>query len=138
MVKKILLSILCLHTCLFSNLYSETKAYFNSDCEKALISSINKAKSNIKVAIFTFTRFTIARALLAANKRGVKVEIILDKKQAKSEYGVKILDVLENGSISTILFDTNDDRVHMHHKFCIIDRKSVITGNFIKGSTLLF
>jgi phosphatidylserine/phosphatidylglycerophosphate/cardiolipin synthase-like enzyme len=50
-------------------------------CTEAIISQIDKAKSEILVQAYSFTSAPIAKALLNAHKRGIKVEAILDKSQ---------------------------------------------------------
>ncbi|WP_435549746.1 phospholipase D-like domain-containing protein [Desulfobacterium sp. N47] len=58
-----------------------TQVYFSpkGGCTEAIISQIDKAKSEILVQGYSFTSAPIAKALLNAHKRGVKVEAILDK-----------------------------------------------------------
>ncbi len=66
---------------------TEVSTFFNRDCEKAIINKISEAKKEIRVAIYSFTRFSIARALIKAQQSGIKVEVITDAKQANTEYG---------------------------------------------------
>ncbi|MCM8535373.1 MAG: phospholipase D-like domain-containing protein [Lentisphaeraceae bacterium] len=105
------------------------KVYFDNECEDIVIDEIAKAKKRIRVAIFTFTRFSIAKAMIKAKARKVDIQIIVDKKQAESEYGQKILNLLRKHNIEITLFPTAE-RVHMHHKFLIVDSRSVITGSY--------
>ena len=53
----------------------------NGGCTVAIISQIDKTKSEILVQAYSFTSASIAKALLNAHKRGIKVETILDKSQ---------------------------------------------------------
>jgi phosphatidylserine/phosphatidylglycerophosphate/cardiolipin synthase-like enzyme len=55
-------------------------------CTDAIIRELNKAKITVQVQAYSFTSAPIAKALLNAHKRGVKVEVILDKSQRKDEY----------------------------------------------------
>jgi phosphatidylserine/phosphatidylglycerophosphate/cardiolipin synthase-like enzyme len=59
------------------------QVYFspNGGCSDAIIKQIGEAKSTIWVQAYSFTSTPIAQALLEAHKRGVKVEVILDKSQ---------------------------------------------------------
>jgi phosphatidylserine/phosphatidylglycerophosphate/cardiolipin synthase-like enzyme len=52
----------------------------------AIIRELNKAKSTVLVQAYTFTSAPIAKALINAHKRGVKVEVILDKSQRTQKY----------------------------------------------------
>jgi phosphatidylserine/phosphatidylglycerophosphate/cardiolipin synthase-like enzyme len=71
------------------------------------------------------TSAPIAKALLDAHKRGVKVEVILDKSQRTQKY-----------SSATFLYNqgipVKIDAQHpiAHNKVMIIDGETVITGSF--------
>tara|TARA_Y100000114_G_C11637728_1_gene267671 strand:- start:10 stop:519 length:510 start_codon:yes stop_codon:yes gene_type:complete len=128
MIKKSLVLILFLCFVQFKLSVYAIEAHFDKDCEKALIGEIEKAKKEIKVAIYSFTRFSIANALKNASKKGVKVQIIWDKTQfGSSEYSEKIKGILEGSKVEVILFEGEQK---MHHKFAIIDSETVVTGSF--------
>src|SRR4051812_1673844 len=59
------------------------QVYFSpaGGCTEAVVSSLNQAKSNVFVQAYSFTSAPIAKALVDAAKRGVKVQVILDKSQ---------------------------------------------------------
>lgn len=97
----------------------------NGGCTDAIIDTINKSKSEILVQAYIFTSQPIAKALLNAHKRGVKVIVILDKKQKKNGYSPATFFV--NQGIPTYI-----DSVHAgaHDKVMIIDQETVITGSF--------
>jgi phosphatidylserine/phosphatidylglycerophosphate/cardiolipin synthase-like enzyme len=65
-----------------------TKVCFspNGGCTESIVKEINTAKSEILVQAYSFTSAPIAKALLQAHKRGVKVEAIFDKSQRKKSY----------------------------------------------------
>jgi phosphatidylserine/phosphatidylglycerophosphate/cardiolipin synthase-like enzyme len=94
-------------------------------CTEAIIKEINNAKSEILVQAYSFTSAPIAKALLNAHKRGVKVEAILDKSQRTEKYTSATF--LSNAGIPTYI-----DAKHAiaHNKIMIIDREIVITGSF--------
>jgi phosphatidylserine/phosphatidylglycerophosphate/cardiolipin synthase-like enzyme len=52
-------------------------------CTEAIIKELDKAKTSILVQAYSFTSAPIAKALLNAHKREVKVEVILDKSQER-------------------------------------------------------
>ncbi|MGA8833977.1 MAG: phospholipase D family protein [Desulfomonilaceae bacterium] len=103
----------------------------NGGCTNAIIKEIDNAKSEILVQAYSFTSTAIAKALLNAHKRGVKVEAVLDKSQRKEKYTSATF--LANSRIPTFI-----DSVHAiaHNKIMIIDGTTVITGsfNFTKGA----
>jgi len=64
------------------------EVYFspNGGCTDAIVRELDKAQSTVLVQAYSFTSYKIAKALLDAHKRGVKVEIILDKSQKSDQY----------------------------------------------------
>ena len=64
------------------------EVYFSphGGCTDATIRELTKAKSTVLVQAYSFTSAPIAKALLNAHKRGVKMEVILDKSQRTQKY----------------------------------------------------
>ncbi len=83
---------------------------------EAIIKEVDKAKSTIFVQAFSFTSAPIAKSLISAHKRGVKVEAILDKSQRKDKYSPA--DFLANSGIQ-IKIDSQHNIAH--NKIMIID-----------------
>jgi|GEM_PF-1258361 hypothetical protein len=79
------------------------EVYFSphGGCTDAIIRELNKAKITILVHAYSFTSAPIAKALLNAHKRGVKVEVILDKSQRTHKYSET--DFLVNSGIRTYI-----------------------------------
>jgi len=97
--------------------------------EKLLISKINKAKKYIYVAIFSFTNSKIARALINARKRGVKVYVIVDEGQLHNKHIRNLIrKLIRNGIIVKAKRGTGGGL--MHHKYAVIDGKIVLTGSY--------
>src|ERR1035437_11010506 len=94
-------------------------------CTEAVVSNLNKATNNVLVQAYSFTSAPIAKALVDAKKRGVKVEVILDKSQRTEKYSEA--DFLKNSGIPTLI-----DAQHAiaHNKVMIIDDCIVLTGSF--------
>ena len=82
-------------------------------------------ENHILVQAYSFTSTPIAKALLEAHKRGVKVEVILDKSQKSEKYSEA--DFLVNVGIPTKI-DTK--HAIAHNKIIVIDGAVVITGSF--------
>jgi len=66
------------------------EVYFSphGGCADAIIRELNKTKSTILVQAYSFTSAPIAKALLNAHQRGVKVEVILDPKQEPEDRSI--------------------------------------------------
>ena len=103
------------------------QVYFspNGGCTEAIIKEIDNAKSEILVQAYSFTSTSIAKSLLEAHKRNVKVEVILDKSQKSQNYSSATF--LANSKIPTFI-DSN--HAIAHNKVMIIDENTVITGSF--------
>jgi len=94
-------------------------------CTDAIVEEIDKAKSDINIQAYSFTSKPIARAIANAHKRGVRVEIILDKSNRSAKYSAA--DFTVNTGVPTYI-----DASHAiaHNKIMIIDQETVITGSF--------
>lgn len=100
-------------------------------CEDRIVEEIDKAKKTIRVQMYFFTSKAIADALIEARKRGLKVEVILDKSQEKMTYGR--FRVLRRAGVS-VYFD--GEHATANNKIMLIDRRTLITGsyNFTKAA----
>ena len=94
-------------------------------CTEAIVRELNGARSNILVQAYSFTSADIAKALLAAHRRGVRVRVILDKSQKTVKYSSATF--LVNTGIETLL---DAEHAIAHNKVMIIDGATVITGSF--------
>jgi len=94
-------------------------------CTEAVVKEINAAKASILVQAYSFTSAPIAKALVDAHKRGVQVQVILDKSQRGDKY--TSADFVLHAGIPTLI-----DAKHAiaHNKIMIIDGQTVITGSF--------
>jgi phosphatidylserine/phosphatidylglycerophosphate/cardiolipin synthase-like enzyme len=96
-----------------------------SGCTEAIIKEITNARFEILIQAYSFTSAPIAKALLTAHKRSIKVEAILDKSQRREKYTSATFFV--NAGIPTFI---DDKHAIAHDKIMIIDRETVITGSF--------
>lgn len=130
------LAALCFLACLFLGVDSnaeEFKAtgtidtYFSprGGATEAIVKEINAAKSEILVQAYSFTSKPIAKALVDARKRGVRIEAVLDKSQRREKY--TSADFIAHAGISTYI---DDRHAIAHNKIIIIDKSTLITGSF--------
>lgn len=95
-------------------------------CATRIVNRINKATDTIQVLAYSFTSKPIAIALVNAQKRGVKVEVILDKSQSSQEkYSSSTF--LDNANVPIWIDHTP---AISHNKVMTIDGKTTITGSF--------
>jgi phosphatidylserine/phosphatidylglycerophosphate/cardiolipin synthase-like enzyme len=109
---------------------ADVDVYFspNGGVTDAAVREINNAKREILIQAYSFTSTPIASALAAAEKRGLKVEAILDKSNVRQGYSS--ITFLENAGIPVYI----DDHIKIaHSKIMIIDDSEVITGSFNPG-----
>lgn len=94
-------------------------------CTTAVLDALSAAKTTVHVQAYTLTSTPIAQALVTAHRRGVKVEVILDKSQASARYSAATF--LHNAGVPVRI-----DRVHAiaHNKIIVIDGSRVLTGSF--------
>ena len=95
-------------------------------CTDAIIKELNNAKSTVLVQAYVFTSAPIAKGLLNAHKRKIKVEIILDKINiAKKSYSSAAFFFSQGIPVRI-------DSAHAiaRNKIMIIDGETVITGSF--------
>ena len=107
----------------------EIKAYFSprGGCTAAIVRNVDRAKSFVDVAIYSFTSRKIADALIRAYKRGVRVRVVADEGAARGRRCV--LPLLEKFGIP-VRYKRGSGGGLMHNKYAVIDGKVVITGSF--------
>ncbi len=96
-----------------------------SGCTDAINKVLSQARQEILVQAYSFTSAPIAKALLDAHKRGVKVNVILDKSQKTQKYSSATF--LTNAGVPTFI---DEKHAIAHNKIMVIDRETVITGSF--------
>jgi phosphatidylserine/phosphatidylglycerophosphate/cardiolipin synthase-like enzyme len=97
----------------------------NGGATESIVREIGKARNEILVQAYSFTSKPIAKALLDAHRRGVKVVAVLDKSQRTERYSGATF--LVNAGIPVYI---DDQHAIAHNKIMIIDRQTLITGSF--------
>lgn len=90
-----------------------------------IVREISDAREEILVQAYSFTSAPIVKALVAAHRRGVRVETLLDKSQRKEKYTSATF--LDHADVPVLI---DDAHAIAHNKVMIIDRGTVITGSF--------
>jgi phosphatidylserine/phosphatidylglycerophosphate/cardiolipin synthase-like enzyme len=105
----------------------------NGGAERALVECLDAARKEINIAVYTFTSRTLAKAVIRAHERGVKVAVILDGND-ESDYSKGFY--LQRHGVTVryargLPLPKKKYRFGlMHNKFAIIDDHTVITGSF--------
>lgn len=97
----------------------------NGNCAQQIIDTIAQAKKQVLVQAYSFTSASIAQALVDAKKRGVDVEVLLDKSQSRGKGSV--LPYLNEQNIATKI---DYLPAIAHNKVMVVDGKTVITGSY--------
>lgn len=108
----------------------ELKAHF-SNIHQVIIDHLRQAQSEIVAAIAWFTDRDIFDALCRKAGSGIRVSVALigdEINRGPGKLNFQRLEVL-GGSV-TFLRPSSRAEPTMHHKFCVIDRSTVITGSY--------
>lgn len=97
----------------------------NGGVEHMIVQHIGGAKTSVRVLAYGFTSKPIAATLIAAQKRGVDVQVIVDK-STPSGRGNAVAMLVQGGV--TVLVD--DDHRIAHNKTMVVDGWSVQTGSY--------
>ena len=98
--------------------------------DEILIGLIGQARQQVLVQAFSFTHKRIARALVDAHRRGVRVEVLADDRQDRQLEGSVLADLVRNGV--TVWLDPKQSSAH--NKVMIIDAGTpgavLVTGSY--------
>jgi phosphatidylserine/phosphatidylglycerophosphate/cardiolipin synthase-like enzyme len=97
----------------------------NAGALEVVLKGIDSSRSSILVAAYSFTSKPVALALLAAQKRGVKVAVVADEKDNSKSYSATRF--LANQGVPVRL---NGNYATLHSKFMVIDGQNVQLGSF--------
>jgi phosphatidylserine/phosphatidylglycerophosphate/cardiolipin synthase-like enzyme len=95
--------------------------------EEQILTRIGGAMEIIEMAAYAFTNENVAKALIDAIKRGVKVSLVMDRSQTKGSQA-SLHDELEKAGTTIRL--TSPPGGIMHDKFIIVDGKNVEWGSY--------
>jgi len=119
------LTTLCIATPIVVN--GQCQVYYSpkGGITDAIVQYISAAKQSIRVLAYNFSSKRISGALIDAHKRGVDVQLVLDR-SVPTELNSALPDVLAVG------IPTYIDKMHKiaHNKVIIVDGESFETGSF--------
>ena len=94
-------------------------------CRATIIEQISSAVRQLKICVFTISDDRITNAIVTAHKKGVDIEILTDNDKSL-DLGSDI-NLLAKEGIPIKMDNTSN---HMHHKFMVIDERTVLTGSY--------
>ena len=107
----------------------QTQAYFDN-IQATILSEIDKAQSSLQVAVAWITDKIIFDKLCAKASEGLKVELILMNDSINNDMAPFNHNLLETHGGFVYFISPTDEGYVMHHKFCVIDNCTVITGSY--------
>lgn len=104
-------------------------------CSNHILREIEQAKKEILVAVYAFTNEELAWALIQARRRGVKVQVVLDREFDAENKNSKGSLLTQEGLSVKRISGLNKGKAReggglMHQKFAVIDRRAVLTGSY--------
>jgi hypothetical protein len=113
---------------------SKIKPYFDREIKSEIVQALKNARYSIRVAMFSLNEDSLFRLLChKAEKDKIQVEVLLDTRQYlenKSRLSETIARLEKNGGSVFLYENIKGEYANMHHKFCIIDDKILITGSY--------
>lgn len=104
-------------------------------CSAHILREIDQAKKELLVAVYAFTHDELANALVQAKKRGVMVQVVIDREfdasneRSKGKYfEAQKIPLRRLSGIRSATLDKESGL--MHQKFAVIDRRIVFTGSY--------
>lgn len=94
--------------------------------EQLLLTAIGRARQSIRVAAYTFTAPTVARALIDARRRRVDVAVVADAKESAKRSQQATLDLLVSADIPVRTVSAY--QIH-HDKYMVFDGAALETGS---------
>ncbi|OWF50824.1 mitochondrial cardiolipin hydrolase-like [Mizuhopecten yessoensis] len=86
---------------------------------------LSKSTKSMDVCVFVLTCTDLTDLLIQAHKRGVRVRVITDCEQVDAT-GSQVWRLRSEG----VAVRTDESSFFMHHKFVVIDEKTLVNGSF--------
>ena len=104
-------------------------------CSIHILREIDNAKKELLVAVYAFTSDDLAGALVEAKKRGVIVQVIIDREfdsrndKSKGKF-LELQKIPVRRLSGSKPADSEREGGLMHQKFAVVDRRIVFTGSY--------
>ncbi|WP_339046869.1 phospholipase D family protein [Candidatus Mesenet endosymbiont of Phosphuga atrata] len=97
------------------------------NCTEEIVNMLNNAKNSILLQAYQFTSEPIVNGVIEAKRRGIEIQVILDKSQVKHKYSMVVVRELLSNKIPVWI---DSKPAIAHNKVMVIDNHKVITGSF--------
>jgi phosphatidylserine/phosphatidylglycerophosphate/cardiolipin synthase-like enzyme len=104
-------------------------------CSAHILREIDQARKELLIAVYAFTNDELAHALVQAKKRGVAVQVVIDREfdannqNSKGKFfDAQKVPLRRLSGLKTKAQDKEGGL--MHQKFAIIDRRIIFTGSY--------
>jgi cardiolipin hydrolase len=96
-----------------------------NDCRNRIVGLLDAARVSADLCVFTITDDRLTDTIISAHGRGVTVRIVTDDSKA-TDLGSDI----DRLAAAGVEVRVDRSRFHMHHKFAILDRRTIVTGSY--------
>ena len=103
------------------------RVFFNEDILKQLQNSLTETKHCLKIAVSWFTNYSIFKQIKELAESGIKIQLIINNDLINNGGYCLNMDELIKAGVEVSLIEYPH---LLHHKFCIIDNTTVITGSY--------
>lgn len=95
------------------------------ECRRKIAALLRQAQRSADICVFTITDDRLAESILETHRRGVEIRIISDDEKAYDRGS----DIYRLGA-EGVRFRVDRSEHHMHHKFAVFDRHTLLTGSY--------
>jgi cardiolipin hydrolase len=105
----------------------KSDAFFSpgESCRDVIIRQISQAVKRIHICVFTISDDRISEAIMTSHRKGLEIKIITDNDKS-GDLGSDIDRFAKEGI--AVKMDSTPN--HMHHKFMVVDDRSLLTGSY--------
>lgn len=96
-----------------------------SNGPRRIMELIRNSKTQLQIAMFTWTRFDFAKEVINAHRRGVAAEVILDRNSGQGA-GKEVVDMFTAADVPVFLSQGN---ALLHYKMMYIDDNTLVNGS---------
>ena len=107
----------------------QTLAHFSphGSVADAIVGSLRDARQRVRVALYGLTAPPLVEALIKAHRRGVDVQVKLDRMQSQGKSQAEAVRALRAAGLSV---QVSEFTRLLHDKFAVVDGRLILTGSY--------